>query len=288
MNQKKKVDVDYDRPIEIAEDIYWVGFFDRQAGLHCNPYLIIDHGEGVLIDGGSRPDFPVVMMKILQTGISPSEISSLIYQHYDPDLCGSIPNLIDIINRPDLKIFSTQPNHMFIRHYSAEALVKSIEAKKMKFTFASGRELQFFATPYAHSQGSFITFDSKTGMLFSSDLFGSYSHNWELFLKTTRGCRTCTVYKPCRHGKETCFIPEMISFHKNIMPSEASLRHALEIIGSVKFTSIAPQHGSVIRTRAEAEMVMSHLRNLTGVGIDGILKPGKAGKTAPSGTNKET
>ena len=84
--------IDYDNPVEIAAGIYWVGFFDPQTGLHCNPYLIVDNDEALVIDGGSRPDFATVMMKILQTGIAPDQIKALLYQHYDPDLFGSIPN----------------------------------------------------------------------------------------------------------------------------------------------------------------------------------------------------
>ncbi|MBU0972000.1 MAG: MBL fold metallo-hydrolase, partial [Proteobacteria bacterium] len=98
--------LDYSRAIEIAQGVFWVGYSDTLSGLHCNPYIIIDNDEAVVIDGGSRPDFPTVMMKILQTGIDPSRIKALIYQHYDPDLCGSIPNYEDIISRADLKIIS--------------------------------------------------------------------------------------------------------------------------------------------------------------------------------------
>jgi hypothetical protein len=43
----------------------------------------------LVIDGGSRPDFATVMIKIMQTGIAPKQIQALVYQHYDPDLCGS-------------------------------------------------------------------------------------------------------------------------------------------------------------------------------------------------------
>ncbi len=32
---------EYDRPIQIAEGIYWVGFYDESTNLHCNPYLIV-------------------------------------------------------------------------------------------------------------------------------------------------------------------------------------------------------------------------------------------------------
>ena len=82
--------LDFTRPITIAEGVHWVGFYDRDAGLHCNPYLVVDGGEAVLIDGGSLPDFPVVLTKILQTGIHPGAIRALVYQHIDPDLCGSM------------------------------------------------------------------------------------------------------------------------------------------------------------------------------------------------------
>ena len=119
--------------VEIAEGIYWVGFYDAQSGLHCNPYLIVDHDEALVIDGGSRPDFATVMMKIMQTGIAPKQIQALVYQHYDPDLCGSIPNFEDIIRREDLKIISDAENLMFIRHYSAASRLVSLS--KLKFEF---------------------------------------------------------------------------------------------------------------------------------------------------------
>ena len=50
----KSKNTDYENPIEIADGIFWVGFYDRQSGLHCNPYLIIDNDEALVIDGGSR------------------------------------------------------------------------------------------------------------------------------------------------------------------------------------------------------------------------------------------
>ena len=117
----------YVSSVEIAEGIYWVGFYDTQSGLHCNPYLILDHDEALVIDGGSRPDFASVMMKIMQTGIAPKQIQALVYQHYDPDLCGSIPNFEDIIRREDLKIISAAENLMFIRHYSVASRLVSLK-----------------------------------------------------------------------------------------------------------------------------------------------------------------
>ena len=262
--------LDYDRPVEIAEDVFWIGFYDTESGLHCNPYLIVDGEEAVVIDGGSRPDFPTVMMKILQTGLKPSAIKALIYQHYDPDLCGSIPNFEDIIGCKDLRIISDKTNNAFIRHYSVSSPLISLEDTGEKYEFSSGRKLEFIKTPYAHSQGSFITFDMKTGILFTSDLFGSYSMEWDLFLNLSPACGECTDYHNCPHGATYCPLPDILNFHQKLIPSEKALSYALDQIEKVSYNIIAPQHGSVINDSASIKTVFRKLQELKGVGIDGI------------------
>ena len=270
--QSEGTGLDYSRSIEIAEKIYWVGFFDDKSGLHCNPYLIKDGDEAVVIDGGSRPDFPSVMMKILSTGIEPSAISALIYHHYDPDLCGSISNFEDIIGRPDLKIISSRKSHVFIRYYGASTSVAlSLEELGHRFRFSSGRELRFIDTPYAHSEGSFVTFDQKSGVLFTSDLFGSYGNEWKLFMDLPPGCESCIDTATCGAGKAYCPIPDLLRFHQKTMPSGRTLLYALEQLAGIPFSMIAPQHGSVIRRARDIRIIWDRLSHLTEVGIDGLI-----------------
>jgi len=257
--------------VEIAEGIYWVGFFDAQSGLHCNPYLIVDHDEALVIDGGSRPDFATVMMKIMQTGIAPKQIQALVYQHYDPDLCGSIPNFEDIIRREDLKIISDAENLMFIRHYSAASRLVSLSKLKFEYAFSSGRKIHFAKTPYAHAAGSFITFDPKTKVLFTSDLFGSYGKNWELYLRLTDACLNCQDYASCAGNQPDCPVVGILHFHKKIMTSTRALRYALEIISKIPFEIIAPQHGSIINDKVIIRHVFGLLGSLGNVGIDEII-----------------
>ena len=268
----KKDDIDLETSVEIADGIYWIGFFDEQAGLHCNPYLIIDNDEAVVIDGGSRPDFATVMMKILQTGIAPNQIIALLYQHYDPDLCGSIPNFEDIIKRNDLKIISDASNLMFIRHYSVATRLLPTSKINNQFKFSSGRTLQFFKTPYAHSGGSIVTFDEKSGILFTSDLFGSLGLEWELFLKLRPECMDCVNLKECPSKRTSCPINDILNFHKTVMPSCKALRYSLEQILDIPFTTIAPQHGSIIDNKEIMRYVFESLAILKGVGIDGIIE----------------
>ncbi len=272
MLKNKKTDTDYETPIEIAEGIFWVGFYDRQSGLHCNPYLIIDNDEALVIDGGSRPDFPTVMMKILQTGIAPDQIRALLYQHYDPDLCGSIPNFEGIINRKDLKIISATENLMFIRHYSVASRLVTLGELNYQFIFSSGRTLQFVKTPYSHSAGSFVTFDPKSKILFTSDLFGSYGSDWELFLELKPECIECANLAACPNNLPNCPINDILDFHKEIMPSRKALKFAFEKILEIPFDKVAPQHGSIITEKRALAYIARMLTSLVDVGIDGIVE----------------
>lgn len=269
MNKNKSLD--YARPVEIADGVFWVGFFDRQSGLHCNPYLIVDGDEAVVIDGGSRPDFPTVMMKILQTGISPKKIKALIYQHYDPDLCGSIPNFEDMINRQDLQLISAMENFMFIRHYAAHSQLYSIRKNEYKFSFSSGRTLKFIPTPYSHSLGSFVSFDTVSKVLFTSDLFGSEAKEWDLFLNLEKHCMECVSVENCPKNSQNCPIRDIEAFHKLIMPSEKALKFALNSLLEAPFKMIAPQHGSILSDKKVINYILKRITSLKDIGIDGII-----------------
>jgi len=265
---------DYSRPIELVDGVYWVGFYDEQSGSQANPYLVVDGDEGVVIDGGSRSAFPKVMIKILQTGVSPSSIKALVYQNYDPRLCGSIPHLEGIINRPDLQIISDESNHKFIQHYSETAAFLSLRNIDEELRFASGRRLRFIRTPYAHSAGSFITFDERTGILFTGDLFSGRMTPWNLFLELSDTCRECQIPDidlPCAKGNGSCPVWEIMEFHRHIMTSERALRLAIEQIAHVPFSVIAPQHGGVIHHPADILLICQCLASLKGVGIDNLL-----------------
>lgn len=267
------INLDYSRPVKLAEEVYWVGFHEAQTEAPTNPYLIVDGNEAVVLDGGSRTAFPTVMMKILQTGIPPSSIAALIYQNYDPRLCGSMPHLESIIDRKDLKVISDKANHMFIQHYSVNAAFLSLQDVGFTFRFSSGRTLRFIKTPYAHTAGSFITFDEKTGILFTSDLFSGYATEKELFLRLGQACRNCANpgdMEQCKTGRRLCPIDGILSFHREIMTSERALKLALEEMSRIPFTIIAPQHGCIVHEPEDVIHVCERLATLRGVGIDGL------------------
>jgi flavorubredoxin len=264
--------LDYSDFVEIADGVFWVGFADKSAGLHCNPYLIAEGGEAVLIDSGSRNDFSTVMLKILRTGTNPKDIKTLIYQHYDPDLCGNIPHMEEMIASEDLKILSHFENNIFINYYSPYSKLQCIEDLGFEYEFKSGRRLEFVRTPYAHSPGSFVTYDTKTKILFSSDLFGSYDTNWSLYANIFGKCSSCDPARLCAETQELCHICGVYDFHKRVMPTSKALHYALERIEKIDISMIAPQHGSIFHTTASVEIIVKRLKELKNVGIESFLE----------------
>lgn len=263
--------LDYSESVEIARGIYWVGYTDKKEGLHCNPYLIVDGDEAVLLDSGSRGDFSNVMLKIMRTGTNPQHISRLIYHHYDPDLCGNIPHMEALINNPELKIISHDENNLFLNYYSSKSPKLCIEQLGFRYAFAGGRELRFIRTPYCHSPGSFVTLDTKTGVLFSSDLFGSYDTNWSLYTTVNEQCAPCDCPAVCPSTGKPCPLRGILAFHQRIMTSRRALDYALDRMEEANADQIAPQHGSILHTRAAQQIIIAHLRSLPNIGIDHYL-----------------
>lgn len=264
-------DLDYFESIKIANGIYWVGFNDDKAGLHCNPYIIVEDEEVVLIDGGSREDFSTVMLKILRLGINPKNITTLIYHHTDPDLCGSLPHLEGIIDNPELKIISHKENNVFINYYSTKTPKLCIEDLGYSYTLKSGRRLEFYQTPYVHEAGSFITYDCKTKTLFSSDIFGSYDISWSLYCSIPQECKDCETQKTCSISNRDCKVHGILDFHRRKMNSAASLRYALEQIERIDPVLVAPQHGSLIDSKEDLNYLINLLKKEEHIGFDYYL-----------------
>ena len=236
----------YNDAVSVTRDIFWVGFYDVDANLHCNPYVLIDEREVIFFDPGSIPHFPIVMRKVIDL-VNPSDITTIIASHQDPDVCGNLPVVEDVINSAELKIVAHGNVLRLIRHYGLQSPFYAVEEHDFQLTLRSGRILKFMHTPYLHSPGAIVTYDSKTGSLFTSDLFGATSDNWSLFA-----------------GEE--YITTMKTWHQEYMPSGVLLSNCIRRLERLEVSRILPQHGSVLEG-ALVRKAMEYLKELP-VGMD--------------------
>lgn len=234
------------RTEQIADGIYWVGGSQQEGGLNCNPYLIVDGEEAVLIDPGSVLDFDYVFENVCNL-VPLDRIKYVILHHQDPDFCSSVP----LFEKSGAKF-------TIITHWRTQTLVKFygiispyyiINEHNYELILSSGRSLEFVMTPYLHFPGAFVTYDKKTKVLFSSDLFGAFSFEWELYA-----------------GDD--YIEKMKAFHEHYMPGNSILRPVMETLLGMDIEMIASQHGSVIR-----EQIAKHIKVLRDLECGTLLNP---------------
>lgn len=209
---------------EIAKGIYWVGGNGQNGGLHCNPYLIVDGEEAVLIDPGSVLDFEYVFENVCS--IVPLEkIKYVILHHQDPDFCASVPLFEQ--KGAKFEIVTHWRTQTLVKYYGVKSDYYIVNENDFKLVLKSGRILSFVQTPYLHFPGAIATYDYNTKVLFSSDLFGAFSYEWNLYAGDG-------------------YIEKMKAFHEHYMPSNDIIRPVMEVLLEMDISIIAPQHGSVI------------------------------------------
>lgn len=234
------------RTAEIAQGIYWVGGCAQDGGLHCNPYLIVDGDEGVLIDPGSVLDFEDVIENVCSI-IPLDKIRYVVLHHQDPDFCSAVP----LFEKAGAKfeVVTHWRTQTLIKYYGIQSDYYIINENEFKLTLASGRTLGFVLTPYLHFPGAFTSYDYQTKILFSSDLFGAFSYEWSLYAQGD-------------------YLEKMKTFHEHYMPSNSILRPVMELFMGMDIAMIVPQHGSIIK-----DNIVAHIKALRDLECGTLLNP---------------
>lgn len=215
-----------EHPVQIAEDIWWVGHELQGDPFQCHAYLIVDGDDCVLVDPGSLLTFAATREKIEQ--IVPFErIRYFICHHQDPDIAASLPEIDTLVTRSDAAILTHWRSSALLRHYNLRLPFWLVEDHGWKLELPH-RELAFIFTPYLHFAGAFCTLDRASGTLFSSDLFGGFTRGGGLYAE----------------GPE--YFEEIRAFHEHYMPSQDILAHGLSSLDQYDIRQIAPQHGRII------------------------------------------
>ncbi|MBN1931739.1 MAG: SpoIIE family protein phosphatase [Desulfobacterales bacterium] len=236
--------LDYDKAVKISKHVFWVGTYDPGDRFQCNSYLIVIDDRGILIDPGSNLYFESLIHKIRDI-IALKHISHIILQHQDPDICANIVQLTQKLTsggNQDFKIYTHERNAVLIRHYGGQLTFEFTNAlPKGKLVFSDKYELECIHTPYLHAPGAIATYFKTDKILFSSDIFGGMTENWQLFAGNN-------------------YFDQIISFHQEYMPAKEILLFAMTKFERYDIEKIAPQHGSVLN-KEQAKAVIEAFKD---------------------------
>lgn len=233
--------VDTTGPVEIAPRIWWVGAALEDDDFQCHAYLIEAGDDSVLLDPGGRLTWPTVREKVERV-VPLQDVRWYVCHHPDPDITGALLELDRAALHPDARLVTHGRAAALLKHLDLPLPVWRVEGHGWRLQVGR-RVLRFVFTPYAHSPGAFVTFDEASGVLFSSDLFGGFTDAFALY------------------AKDQSYLSSAIPFHQRYMPSREILSHAMNAIGQLPYTLVAPQHGSILR-KGIADFVRAQLSQL--------------------------
>ena len=224
--------------VKLNENIFWVGKVDDrkvpfhrlilERGTTYNSYLLLtDHPT--IIDTVDI-DFGREYVENLSKMIAPEKIEYIVINHVEPDHAGALPALAAKASKA--KIVTTHRGcellkNMFKLHHREFIVIQDGDTLDI-----GGKTLQFFETPYLHTEETMITYAIEDKTLFPCDIFSTHIANEELFNDLAKAP----------------YIEDFKVYYQLIMgPHRPYVRQMLEKVKKLDVKIIAPSHGYILR-----------------------------------------
>lgn len=166
--------------VNLAENIYYLGFNDRRTnlfeniwpiphGISYSSYLIVDD-KIALIDTVER-SFIDDYLDNIKDIIGDKPVDYLIINHMEPDHSGALKAIVQ--KYPNITLVGNKKTFGFIETFYMEP--ENVLLVHDDSTLELGKhKLQFQTIPMVHWPETMITFEETNKILFSGDAFGSY------------------------------------------------------------------------------------------------------------------
>ncbi len=226
------------KPIQLKENIYWVGGIDwdlrnfhgylTQRGSTYNAYLIID--EKITLVDTVKYYLVDEMLERISHVVDPSKIDVIVSNHVEMDHSGGLPRLMEIAPKATL-ITSPNGEKGLKNHYKKDW---NFQVVKSGDTLSLGKHsLSFVLTPMVHWPDNMVAYMPEEKILFSNDAFGQHIATSERF--------------DDQYSLDI-IMAEARKYYANIvLPYSQQVQKALESVGGLEIEMIAPSHGIIWR-----------------------------------------
>jgi flavorubredoxin len=224
--------------IEVAKNSYCVGKVDDRdvpfhrlvltKGTTYNSYLL-DTEKPTLIDTVDI-SFGMEFVKHLETIMDLQKLQYVVINHVEPDHAGALGALMN--KAKNAIVVTTELGKKF--------LIGMFKIKEDRFHVIKdgetldigGKTLQFFETPFLHTEETMVTYCIEDKILYPCDQFSTHIANYELFNDLAKEDIT----------------EDFKVYYKLIMhPHRPYVRDMIEKIRGLEISMICPSHGYVLR-----------------------------------------
>ncbi|MBT0569447.1 FprA family A-type flavoprotein [Curvibacter sp. CHRR-16] len=212
---------------------------DEHEAVQANQFLIVDDGEGVILDPGGNMTYNELSVTMRQY-MAPHKLDYILASHADPDIIASLDRWM---TSSQAKLVISSLWARFAPHFckigKTEDRIVSVPDEGGRLRF--GRcELLILPAHFMHSEGNFHFYDPTSKILFTGDLGVS-------LLSGAQAAQALTTLSPLPPGMER--------FHRRYMVSNKILRLWVRMVRDLDISMIAPQHGAPLVGAAIPELL---------------------------------
>jgi flavorubredoxin/flavin reductase (DIM6/NTAB) family NADH-FMN oxidoreductase RutF len=201
--------------------------FGLRNGTTYNSFLI--QGNKLALVDTSHKKFESLYLEELKELINFSALDYLIISHTEPDHSGLVKNILKLA--PHVTIVGSKVAIQFLENMVHEPFNSLIIKSGKTLDLGNGHNLQFVSAPNLHWPDTIFTYDQKTSILYTCDVFGMHY---------------CDDYL---YDEEPELLAEDFQYYYDCLmgPNARSVLAALKRIQNLEINTIATGHGPLLK-----------------------------------------
>lgn len=224
---------------------------DNSAAVQANQFLIVDNGNGALLDPGGNMTYNGLLMA-MHNYFPPKRLKYILASHADPDIIASVNKWMI---HSECKVVISNLWTRFVPHFcsvgNVEGRVDGIPDEGMNLPLGESF-IKAIPAHFMHSEGNFQFYDPISKILFTGDMGASIVSHTEA---------DAPVEDFNAHLKY------MEGFHKRYMISNKICRYWVNMVRQMDVEWIVPQHGKSFKGKKMVNQFLDWIEQLP-YGVD--------------------
>ncbi len=223
--------------------------------VQANQFLIVDNGDGAIIDPGGNMTYNGLLMG-MQGVFSSKQLRYILASHADPDIIASVNKWMI---HTECKVYISKLWARFVPHFcsvgNAVDRIEGIPDEGMNLPLGNTL-IKAIPAHFMHSEGNFQFYDPISKILFTGDMGASIVGHTE-------------ADTPVENFQS--HIKYMEGFHRRYMISNKICRYWVNMVRTMDVEMIVPQHGRMFKGKKMVNEFLNWIEALP-CGVDNMTQ----------------